>query len=397
MEKRFPATGSGQFVPARLQIARTARGLKQVDLAEALEVTPPTVNKWEGEGYGHAPDAQSVAALAVALNVASEWFYKPVHSSLEVPFFRSMKGELNRVRDQVASRLKFLEAIHDALLDRVEFPEEDIPDLVADRDFRKFSQEDIESFAQGARDFWALGDGPIEDLMVVIENAGVAVGEDFFGSSKLDGVSAWSSNGRPLMLLGRDKGVGSRRRFDAAHELGHLILHKKVSREDFARNFDVIEEQAMSFASAFLLPASSFAYDIVDTTLDELANKKPKWKVSIAAMIKRLALLHSLSEGHERNLWKYYSARQWRSGEPHEESVPFERPENLKSAVEMVAGDGERDASELLRDIGLHGSDIHELTDADINLLNRPSRQRPRLKLVGRAESGATRPSADND
>jgi Zn-dependent peptidase ImmA (M78 family)/DNA-binding XRE family transcriptional regulator len=382
MQQTYPIAGSGQFVPARLQIARQARGMKQNELAKLISRGSAMISKWESDAYDSAPDTTAILALSTTLRVSSGWFYKPVNSELSYPFFRSMKTELNRARDQLAARLTFLDAIHEALVERVEFPDLDIPDLMGSQDFRLLRNEEIDRIARQAREFWSLADDPIDDLLLVIENAGVIVGEDIVNSAKLDGVSSWSTRGAPLILLAKDKNVGVRRRFDAAHELGHLILHRGLNAKDFEANFRLIEEQAMSFAGAFLLPASSFSSDIRDTSLDELADKKLKWRVSIGAMIKRLEFLNLISSDYARNLWKYYSYRQWRGCEPFDDTIEIERPINVKAAIELVASDGQREAADLLKDIGLLPNDIHELTDVDQCLLEYAGREKPRLKLV---------------
>ena len=131
--------------------------------------------------------------------------------------------------------------------------------------------------------------------------------------------------------------------------------------EDLKRDLTLIEEQAMAFAGAFLLPGASFSADISEATLDGLADLKPKWKVSIGAMIKRLRALNLVTAKHERNLWKYYSYRKWRGNEPYDDRIEVERPVNLKSAIEMIAEDGADEVSSFLTDAGLSARDVSEL------------------------------------
>ena len=83
---------SGGFVPARLTIARQAKGLKQKDLAEDLQFSPGTISKWESEAYEQGPDSSSVQALADRLSVQPGWFYKPIDGARNGPaFYRSMR------------------------------------------------------------------------------------------------------------------------------------------------------------------------------------------------------------------------------------------------------------------------------------------------------------------
>jgi len=60
---------------------------------------------------------------------------------------------------------------------------------------------------------------------------------------------------RRVVILGSDKGDKARPRFDAAQELGHLVLH----RDHPEPGNRALEKQAHRFAGAFLLPADQVA------------------------------------------------------------------------------------------------------------------------------------------
>jgi Zn-dependent peptidase ImmA (M78 family)/transcriptional regulator with XRE-family HTH domain len=381
MRRSVLSTVSDGFVPARLAIARQARGLKQKDLADELGFGPAAVSKWEGEGYEHAPDFNVIDNLASFLKVKPSWFFKPLNTDfMSPPFYRSMRSELTVAREKAAAKLLFSYEIFTQINEHVEFPQCDLPSIETG-DYRLLTAERIESIAAEARDYWGLGDDPISDILVVMENAGIVIAETFLDSVKLDGVSAWCSD-VPVVLLAKDKQGGVRRRFDAAHELGHLILHRSLTREAIKNDLRLIEEQAMLFAGAFLLPASSFASSIGDCSLDHLAAIKPKWGVSVGAMIKRLGTLNLVSDNNERNLWKYYSYRKWRGNEPHDDSIVVERPENLLSSIEILAQDDPITLAEIMDQVGVDASYVAELTGVDINVLIEEPVKRPKLQLV---------------
>jgi Zn-dependent peptidase ImmA (M78 family)/transcriptional regulator with XRE-family HTH domain len=352
------------FVPARLRMARSARTLRQKDLSDLVERADTTISKWESDDHDQKPDPTVLPRLAEVLGVDISWFFKPINPAKGAAFFRSMRSgsELGRLRDKAEAKLGFVEAIDEALSEYVELPTVDIPDLMGDRDFRTVRIADIEHYARSLREHWLLGDEPIEDLLLVIENAGIVVAQDEIGSSKLDGVSRWSENGRPYMLLARDKNVGVRRRFDAGHELGHIVLHRRVSPADLAEHFTLIEEQAMAFAGAFLLPESSFGDDVYSLSLEALLSIKSKWKVAVAAMIKRLAAMERITPEYERRLWQYYSYRRWRGFEPLDGDLPVEQPLNLASSIEMILDEGLVTRSDLIREIGLGAAEIAALS-----------------------------------
>ena len=352
-----------------------------------------TISKWESSEHNQQPDPALLPRLAQVLNVDISWFFKPISETRGASFFRSMKSELNQIRDKAEAKLGFVEAIYDVISDYVEFPEVDIPDLLGDRDFRTLRTPDIEYYARQLRLHWSLSDEPIEDLLLVIENAGIVVAHDEIGSDKLDGVSRWAENGRPYMLLARDKNVGARRRFDAGHELGHLVLHRRVGPNELRENFRLIEEQAMNFAGAFLMPEASFGDDVYSLSLEALLNIKPKWKVAVAAMIKRLAAMERISPEYERRLWQYYSYRRWRGFEPLDEDLPVEQPHNLAESIKMVIEDGLLSRGDLTREVGLGASDIAGLTGVPESYLvprpPNPVRLSPVMKVGAPPSEGA--------
>ncbi len=378
------------FVPARLRMARGARALRQKELAELVERADTTISKWESDDHDQKPDPAILPRLAEVLGVEVSWFFKPVDRAKGAAFFRSMKSELGRMRDKAEAKLGFVEAIDNAVSEHVELPTVDVPDLIGDRDFRTLRIADIEHYARALREHWSLGEEPIEDLLLVIENAGIVVAQDEIGSAKLDGVSRWAENGRPYILLARDKNVGVRRRFDAGHELGHVVLHRRVSPQNLAEHFTLIEEQAMAFAGAFLLPESSFGDDVYSLSLEALLSIKPKWKVAVAAMIKRLAAMERITPEYERRLWQYYSYRRWRGFEPLDGELPVEQPHNLAASIEMILDEGIVSRSDLVREIGLSAADIASLSGLSEEYLSPAPPNLVRLKPSMRVVGGRT-------
>ncbi|MEM5419413.1 hypothetical protein V2W23_14395, partial [Staphylococcus gallinarum] len=69
-------------------------------------------------------------------------------------------------------RLKWLNEVSLVLQDWVDWPAVNIPRLGAN-DHLKITDADIEQAAQACRRQWNLGLGPISDMVLVLENAGV--------------------------------------------------------------------------------------------------------------------------------------------------------------------------------------------------------------------------------
>lgn len=56
-----------------IKAARVAAGMRQIDLARAVEIDPMVVSKWE-RGW-HRPSNENMERLAAALGQTVAWFY----------------------------------------------------------------------------------------------------------------------------------------------------------------------------------------------------------------------------------------------------------------------------------------------------------------------------------
>ena len=355
-------SGTPGFVAERLVEARESRGLTQVALAELINRTSPSISRWEGGDQ--SPEAGALEELARALNVPVAFFMRPQPDHGPAPmFFRSMASTTLTVRKRSKARLRWAQDIALSLQEWVDLPEVNLPRLDP-ANHRDIADEDIERMANECRSAWRLGKGPIEDVLLVLENAGVVVVKEEFGTVKMDGLSNWSAvDARPYVLIARDKETCVRSRMNAAHELGHLILHRRLDEKSLksSSDFKEIERQAFHFAGAFLMPAESFSLEIWSPSLNTFMALKERWKVSIGGMMMRCANLGILSEEYERRLWKYYSARGWRKSEPMDELLEAEHPRLLNRSIRLLVDEKVRSREALLNDFRLFGADVEIL------------------------------------
>lgn len=355
-------TGIPGFRAERLTEARDSRGLTKVALAELINRTTPSITRWErGE---HLPEPEALDALARALNVPAAFFLQPQPEHGPAPmFFRSMASTTQSVRKRTQVRLRWTQDIALCLQEWVDLPEVNVPHLDV-CDHREIRDEDIERMANECRRAWDLGTGPIADILLVLENAGIVVVQEEVGAAQMDGLSNWSAQDeRPYMLIAQDKATCVRSRMDAAHELGHLVLHRHLVPKILNKkaDFKEIERQAFAFGGAFLMPAESFASEIMSPSLNTFAALKERWKVSIGAMIMRCANINMLSDEYQRRLWKHYSARGWRKKEPLDDVLEQEHPRLLSRSVQLLIEENVRSREALLNDFRLHASDVEAL------------------------------------
>lgn len=355
--------GTPGFVGGRLTEAREARGLTAIALADLLGVSRAAVSQYES---GQAtPRPEIMQKMMQVLNLPPHFFSRPV-SERKSPtvFYRSLSAATKGARTRAGRRLQWLwEEIVPYLLEFVELPEVNFPETDMPDNPNAISVGQIETAALELRRFWGIGDGPISNVVWLLENNGAIVTREELGAETLDSFSAWLFDGRPYVFLNADKDSAARSRFDASHELGHLVLHRHV---DSARlrnpsDYRTMEEQANKFAAAFLLPAESFGHDIYQPTLDALRTLKPKWIVSIGAMLMRVERLGFISSDEARLLWIAYGRRGWRRREPLDAELPVEKPRLKLEAFELLLGQAVQANDDMLASLPFSPTDIEEL------------------------------------
>ncbi len=360
-----------QPVPKRLREARVARGKTTTELAEAIGVSKQLISKYE---LGHsAPSGAILAMIIELLNLPLSFFCSPVpqDASAGVAYFRSLKSATKKTREMVGIRARWVQRIVSYLEQYLNFPKVNLPDyekLIHDKTLEK---DDIEEIASFVRKEWGLGLGPISDLCLLLEKQGIVLIRIDFDDLKTDAFSQWYGE-RPFIFLGSDKDSAVRSRFDAAHELGHLLLHLWVDSEQLSdRNiFDRIEKEANLFAGAFLLPKETFSQEVMSTSLDHFLSLKKRWKVSIAAMIYRCEELGILSPSQVLYLRKQISRLKIRTREPLDDVLPPENPRLLKQAITMLIENGVVTVAGLIDSIKLLPNEIEELCNLPKGMLS---------------------------
>jgi Zn-dependent peptidase ImmA (M78 family)/DNA-binding XRE family transcriptional regulator len=389
--------GTPGFVGARLREGREARGLTAIALSEILGVSRQAVSQYENDQQTPRPDVME--RIERVLNLPPEFFSRPVENLPEDRriFYRSMSTATKAARTRVERRYAWLASIVDYLKRYVSFPPVVFPRFDVPRNPQELSWEDIEVLASETRRFWGMGEGPISNMVWLLENNGAVAARGATGADKLDAFSEWyewhrEQHHTPYVFLGADKSSGPRSRYDAAHELGHLVLHRHINRKHITHQptFKLIEDQAHRFGSAFLLPASAFANDLAAPSLDAFRALKPTWKVSIAMMVYRSAELELISKEHAQRLWRNRARRGWTHKEPLDDHLPIEKPRLLRRVFELLIEEGVQSRAEIRAALPYAQSDIEELAGLPPGFL----KDRPApisLKAYSRKRRGETR------
>jgi len=368
-EKPIHIEDSQVFAPTRLALARERRGRTKKSLAEEIGVTADAITKYETASC--RPTLEKAELCATALRFPLDWFYADDIELLDpsAPSFRSkrsMTAELRlkatRAGDLAASILSPF--LHSKFL----LPEGQVPDLAGE------TPEDAALYLRSQR---GLGVGPISNVVHLLESLGIEVFWLNEASSSLDAWSVWH-NDRPFVLLNQHTDAGCRARFDAAHELGHLVLHRHEKEIDGL----TLEKEADRFAAALLMPPEQFFRECPMTpNLRAFFPLKKRWGVSIAAMLTQCQKNGHLSEWSTRRAWRDISANGWRMNEPAHLSIQRESSAIHPTLWKLVYDQGYAVAT-IARRLKINVDDLVELMPDAALAVPQPNEKPSSLRLV---------------
>lgn len=345
--------GTPGFVGSRLTEAREANGLTQIALADLLQVTRQAVSQYEADDASPSPEV--MRRISDKLDLPIRFFLqRPRSRTHGTTFFRSMKSTTAMARKRAHRRFDRLVDIVDYIRSLVRFPTVRLPDFHPPSDPNAISNEMIEEYAAETRRHWGLGQGPISNVVWLLENCGAVVSRYGLGADELDAFSEWGTeDSTPYVVLNSEKKSAARSRFDVSHELGHLILHRNIDPKFINKPnfFNQIEAQAHRFAGDFLLPKESFSAEFYAASLDSFASLQSKWKVSIAFMIMRSHAIGLIDDEDKTSLFRNRTRRGWSTREPFDDQMEAEVPRLLRRSVEMIVKNSLVNTSQLAFDL----------------------------------------------
>lgn len=346
----------------RLKKARLFRNLTISELAEKTSVTKQAISQYEKGIITPKPEIlfQLISELKFPLAFFGEIDnYNNMSEEIENTFFRALNS--TKILDLDTQRVKteFIVKIYNFLGEYLTFPKLDLPLL----DYHEeLNPEDI---AMTLRNHWNIGFKPILNMVSLLEKKGIIVSSIKTDSNKIDAFTQIHSNNgikQYCVVLGNEKQSMVRRNFDAAHELGHIILHnqlpdiKEMSKDEFKK----MEQEANQFAAAFLLPKDTFYNDLINpSVLNSYKSLKEKWKVSIGAMIMRARQLERINANQYLNLMKQISYKGWRKKEPFDDLWKVQRPQLFKQSIKILIENNILSSTQIVTQLGIYGCSLH--------------------------------------
>ncbi len=337
---------SAIFNPKRLAIARKRRGYTKGELASKLGLVPRSVTAYEAGEF--PPSDETLTRIASILDFPISFFSGDDldEPELDAVSFRSLSKMTARQRDMAISQGAL--AIHLArwMDKRFELPVCSLPDLS--------HESNPEVAADYVRQHWGIGQQPVRNMIHLLEAKGVRVFSISVDAREVDAFSTWKGN-VPFVFLNGYKST-EHSRFDAAHELCHLVMHKHG-----APTGRQAEQEANKFASAFLMPRGSVLAAHVPRfiAVSELRRLKKNWIVSMGAMNHRLHELNLLSDWHYTGLCIELNKRGYKVSEP--DGAPRETSLVLPKLFASLYQEDGLTRSRIAEELGLSVTELESL------------------------------------
>lgn len=330
---------SGKFFPSALEIARLRRKVTVSELSKLSGVSTRELRRISRAEV--QPTPESVTALAKALKYPVDFF---LAGELEIPVDATFRASTSMTKREAGAGLASaaLGARLSAWLEaEFDVPDHDIPDL---------SDMDPSLAAETLRAMWQLGERPIGSLVRLLEAKGVRVFSLSEETLRLDAFATWVDT-RPFVFLNGVKSA-ERSRFDAAHELGHLCLHRDGQKGK------EIEDEANSFASAFLMPSRDVIARRVFPSIQNLIAAKSRWGVALSALVHRYRDLGLVKE--EKAKWLYIEMS--RKGYLKREPRPIQREGSaIWSQVLQALWQERKSVGDLAKELALPADEVESL------------------------------------
>jgi len=347
--------------PAMLILAREFRGLNQSEFAEKLSITQGTLSKIE---MGIMPiNNNLLKEVGKILNFPVQFFSREGKSFPPNLYYRKRvtTSKYLLIKDEALMNLHRLNI--QILLKSFDFKYEELPVFNVEIDGNPIE------IAKKLRALWRLPNGPIINLVSLLESKGIIVVPCNFTSFDIDGRSMFTDNNDILLFINSNMPM-DRQRYTLAHELFHIIAHLFCSVDD-SRD---IEKEANLFAGEFLIPENDLSKHVTERIdLNFLADLKRYYRMSMQAILMKLEREKLITDNQKKYLWGSLIKYGFKKQEPRELEPPKEFPSLLPKMFKMLNNDLDYTNEEIEKLLSIKKQDIGLLYDF---------KERGRLQIV---------------
>lgn len=369
---------------SRITLARKRRALTLTELASKVGVSAQSLSNYERGRQ--EPSASTLSRLADVLEFPPDFFFLPETDLIAADdaSFRARSKLAAGPRDAALASGRLAVELYEWINERYRLPDPDVPTL---------NKPDPETVAEMVRARWGLGVVPISNMVHLLESRGIRIFSLPPGYADVDAFSFWHGP-IPFILLNTGK-TAERSRFDAAHELGHLVLHGEAR----SLTGPEAESEANAFASAFLMPRRSVVAHMPKSPfVDQILQGRSIWKVAALALTYRLHDLGMLSDWNYRQTCIELGKRGFTKREPG--GIQRERSQLFEKVFQSLRSKGSG-PQEIARDLRIN---MELLSDMVFGLVVTgysgghylTKTPRPKLQLVHSSTPGSTAVSRES-
>lgn len=309
--------------PKQLIIAREYRGYSQTELAKEIEgLSQSNLSKYE-KGIDILSD-EILLRIIDFLKFPANFFSKKILNFSENVNYRKRASMTKNERTKIDLTCRLIGYVVDEMANELEYPDFTLRMIDLEEGYTPTY------IAQYIRKLLGIEEGPVKDINQTLEKSGIIIVEFNFDTSLFDGISFMSDNGYPIIIINKSCS-NDRKRFNIAHELGHLIMHTAI--DNLYPEHRNKELEANMFASEFLMPESEIKNSLVNLKMVDTVELKRYWLTSMSSIIMRAKDLGGISQDR----YKYLNIELSRNGFKRKEpiNVYIDSPKIFMTAYKM--------------------------------------------------------------
>lgn len=291
-----------------LEVARQRSKMTRAAFASELGISARDMRRIREKNM---VDPEFIARVASMTGFPEAFFLNDHDLTISRPTFRKQATLSAKERDSGEAAAKIAKLLWKQVESEYSLPEPDVPDYSDSESSLPDGVDRPVYAAMMLRQEWGLGSEPIGNIITLLERHGIKIlslSEE--GARGLSAFTFWGAGQKPFIYLNMISS-SERTRFDAAHELAHLVLHRRQDASD-----EAIEREADRFASAFLVPKNDLIAHKCFPTLSNLRLNKRRWRVSLAALVRAYRDNGLIDETRYSYLNIEISRNGWKRSEP---------------------------------------------------------------------------------